>query len=596
MDNEESSLDLDQDSATLFSPMLQPPEAAVTQAPVLRLGEILLQLTSLTEDQLTEALAIQEKEGGLLGDILVKRKMIMPHELMRALCVKIGIPFLDDLKSNEIDPKLTNEIPINYAKSKEVIPLGKMSTSKGDATVIAVADPFNECIFDDLRVLLNTPLRVVVSTSMKIQDAINKVYEKNTANLVEKIEGDFEDNYDLEGPIDILEATEDDAPVIKFVNSLIFRAVKEKASDIHIEPFEKEFVVRFRVDGILYDVIRQPKRAHAAIASRIKVMGTLDIAEKRLPQDGRIKIKIAGKDIDIRLSTVPANHGERLVMRILEQSETILQLEQLGFSETSSRQIEKMIFRKYGIILVTGPTGSGKTTTLSACLVKLNSPERNILTVEDPIEYQIPGINQVQVNTKIELTFAKALRAFLRQNPDIIMVGEIRDGETAQIAINASLTGHLVMSTLHTNDAAGSTTRLIDMGVEPFMVASSLLCVIAQRLVRKVCMKCRESHIPTEYEMQELGLVQLPMGAQFFKAVGCNNCSKSGYSGRTVIHELLMIDDAIRAMIVKNVDSNTIKRAAIEKGMLTLRDDGVQKVMQGFTTIDELLRATHAEI
>ncbi|OFZ17930.1 MAG: type II secretion system protein GspE [Bdellovibrionales bacterium GWB1_55_8] len=563
-----------------------------------KIGEILLRHTSLSPAQLEEALKLQKSDGGLLGDILVRKNMIPSHEILRALCIQIGITYLDDIKSHEIDPKLVSDIPINYAKMKEAIPLQREMTERGETLVVAVADPFNDSVADDLRALTGLPIRLVASTSLRIQEAINRVYERSTTNLVEKIEGEFNDNYDLEleGPIDILEATEDDAPVIKFVNSLIFRAVKEKASDIHIEPFEKEFVVRFRVDGVLYDIIRQPKRAHAAISSRIKVMGTLDIAEKRLPQDGRIKIKIAGKDIDIRLSTVPTIFGERLVMRILEQTGTVLELEQLGFSEKSARLIEKLIFRKYGIILVTGPTGSGKSTTLSACLVKLNSPERNILTVEDPIEYQIPGINQVQVNAKIELTFARALRAFLRQNPDIIMVGEIRDKETAEIAINASLTGHLVLSTLHTNDSSGAATRLIDMGVEPFLVASSLLGIVAQRLIRKVCSKCREPHDPSAFELQELGLSRLPAGVTLYRAVGCPACSQTGYSGRTVIHELMVVDDDIRSLIVKNADSGTIKRAAVERGMITLREDGVAKVLSGATTVDELMRATHAEV
>ncbi len=560
-----------------------------------KLGEILLKHTSLSSAQLEEALVIQQKEGGFLGDILVKRNMILPHEIMRALCIQIGIGFIDDLKANEIDAKLVTLIPINYAKTKEVLPLKKTQVQDGELWTFVVSDPFDETIIDDLRVLTGRPIEVVVSTSMRIQEAINRVYERNTENLVEKIEGEFADTYDLEGPIDILEATENDAPVIKFVNSLLFRAVKEKASDIHIEPFEKEFVVRFRIDGVLYDIIRQPKRAHAAIASRVKVMGLLDIAEKRLPQDGRIKIKIAGKDIDIRLSTVPTIYGERLVMRILEQTGTVLQLEQLGFSEKSCNQIEKLIFRKYGIILVTGPTGSGKSTTLSACLVKLNSPERNILTVEDPIEYQIPGINQVQVNAKINLTFAVALRSFLRQNPDIIMVGEIRDKETAEIAINASLTGHLVLSTLHTNDASAAPTRLIDMGVEPFLVASSLLGIVAQRLIRRVCLKCRAPHTPSEFELQELGLTHIPSEYQLYKAVGCPSCSQSGYAGRTVVHELMIVDDKIRSLIIRNVDSGTIKKTAIENGMLSLREDGVAKVLAGITTVDELMRATHSE-
>ncbi len=560
------------------------------------IGDILVKHTSLKPEQLELALQFQKEEGGMLGEVLIRKNMISVHEVLRALCIQIGIPFLDDIKTNDIDPLLVAQIPINYAKTKELIPICKEQGTHGDILTVAVSDPFSATITEDLRVLTGNTIKLVASTSMKIQDAINRVYEKSSSNLVDNIGGEFDETYDLEGPIDILEATEDDAPVIKFVNSILFRAVKEKASDIHIEPFEKEFVVRFRIDGILYDIIRQPKRAHAAISSRVKVMGTLDIAEKRLPQDGRIKIKIAGKDVDIRLSTVPTNFGERVVMRILEQSGTPLQLEQLGFSQKSALAVEKLIFRKYGIILVTGPTGSGKSTTLSACLVKLNSPTRNIMTVEDPIEYQIPGINQVQVNTKIDLSFARALRAFLRQNPDIIMVGEIRDKETAEIAINASLTGHLVLSTLHTNDAAGSSTRLIDMGVEPFLVASSLLGIIAQRLIRKICQKCKEPHIPSEFELQELALTHLPENTKIYKAVGCPNCSQSGYSGRTVIHELLIVDDAIRTLIVRNSDAGTIKKAAIQNGMATLREDGVSKVLQGLTTIDELMRATHSEV
>lgn len=568
---------------------------ALQYVPAPKLGQILLKHTSLQAEQLDEALRIQEKEGGLLGDILIRRNMIMPHEIMRALCIQLGIPFIEDLKPTEIDPKLISGIPINYCKVKEVIPTSKEMTMAGERLVICVADPFNESIIDDLQVLTGMPVRISVSTSMRIQDAINRVYERNTDNMVGEIEGEFEEAMDLEGPIDILEGTEDDAPVIKFVNSLLFRAVKENASDIHIEPFEKEFVTRFRVDGVLYDVIRQPKRAHAAISSRIKVMGQLDIAEKRLPQDGRIKIKIAGKDIDIRLSTVPAAHGERLVMRILQQTGTILTLEQLGFPARSSDIIANLISKKYGMILVTGPTGSGKSSTLAACLSKLNSPERNIMTVEDPVEYQIHGINQVQINSKIELTFARVLRAFLRQNPDIIMVGEIRDRETAEIAINASLTGHLVLSTLHTNDAPGVSTRLTDMGVEPFLVASSLLGVIAQRLIRKLCTKCRVSHVPSEFEMIELGMKKIPEGSTIYKAVGCPSCSQSGYSGRTVSHELMLIDDTLRSLIVKRADGGQIKKAAVAAGMRTLREDAISKVLSGVTSVEELLRATHAE-
>ncbi|MBI4924994.1 MAG: Flp pilus assembly complex ATPase component TadA, partial [Bdellovibrio sp.] len=346
--------------------MTEAPSPTPQKGPI-KIGQLLIKHTSLTPEQLEEALEIQKKEGGMLGEVLIRKNFILPHELMKALCLQLGLVFIEDLKPNEIDPALIKNIPINYAKTREMIPLKIEDTPKGDVLSIAVSDPFSNTIVDDMHVLTGKPIKSVVSTSMRIQDAINRVYERSSGNLVEKIEGQFEDEtYDLEGPIDILEATEDDAPVIKFVNSLIFRAVKEKASDIHIEPFEKEFVVRFRVDGVLYDIIRQPKKAHAAITSRIKVMGVLDIAEKRLPQDGRIKIKIAGKDVDMRLSTVPTHFGERVVLRILEQSGSPLDLEQLGFSEKNVKMIHKLIFRKYGIFLVTGPTGSGKSTTLSS--------------------------------------------------------------------------------------------------------------------------------------------------------------------------------------------------------------------------------------
>jgi general secretion pathway protein E len=557
-----------------------------------KLGEILLKTTSLTEVQLKEALEIQTKEGGVLGEILVRRNYVLPHEILKALCGQLDIPYVEDLKPNDIDANLVTNLPINYAKAKEVLPIARVD----DALMVAVSNPFNLPVLEDLRVFTGCRIQLVCSTSARIQDAINRVYERATANMITDIKDEFDETYDLEGPIDILDASEADAPVIKFVNSMIFRAVKEKASDIHVEPFEKEMIIRFRIDGVLYDILRQPKRAHAAVSSRIKVMGTLDIAEKRLPQDGRIKIKLAGKDIDIRLSTIPTAFGERCVMRILEQTDQVLELPQLGFPPDSLIQIEKLISKKHGIILCTGPTGHGKSTTLSAALSKLNSPERCLITVEDPIEYQINGVNQIQVNSKIELTFARALRSILRQNPDVIMIGEIRDRETAEIAVNASLTGHLVLSTLHTNDASGAPTRLIDMGVEPFLVASSLLGIIAQRLIRKVCMKCREEYTPNDVELAELGVTRAEIkGSHFFKAVGCPTCSGSGYSGRTVVHELMVIDDELRQLIVKALDSGTLKKKATEKGMRTLREDGIAKVAQGITTIEELMRATQAD-
>ena len=397
--------------------------------------------------------------------------------------------------------------------------------------------------------------------------------------------------------IDLLEAADDDAPVIRLVNTLLSRAVKEKASDIHVEPYEKDMVIRFRVDGILYDVFKPPKKLQNAITSRIKVMGNLNIAEKRLPQDGRIPLKIGGKDIDVRLNTVPTSHGERCVMRLQDRSNVILNLEQLGFSDENLEKLGDLLTRTYGIVLVTGPTGSGKSTTLYASLQKLNSIDTNIITVEDPVEQRIHGIGQIQVNSKIGLTFASGLRAILRQDPDTIMIGEIRDLETAEIAINSSLTGHLVLSTIHTNDAAGAFPRLIDMGCEPFLIATSLLGVISQRLVRVLCPHCKTPHQPSEIEMRNLGLSSSQIqGHNIHKAVGCNKCSNKGYIGRTLIQELLTVTEEVRTLIMQRKDSGAIKKKAIEQGMKTFRDHGLHKVINGITTIEELLSNTQEDL
>jgi general secretion pathway protein E len=384
------------------------------------------------------------------------------------------------------------------------------------------------------------------------------------------------------------------------VNSLLFRAAKERASDIHIEPMERELLVRFRIDGVLQEIIKPPKRYQNSIVSRVKVMGQLNIAEKRLPQDGRIRIKLAGRDIDIRLSTIPCTFGERIVMRLLDKNTTILDLQDIGMGPDTMRGMDQVIRRSHGIILVTGPTGSGKTTTLYAALSRINTPDLNILTVEDPVEYQIRGISQMAINPKIGLTFAAGLRSFLRQDPDVIMVGEIRDRETAEIAIQASLTGHLVFSTVHTNDAASAITRLVDMGVEPFLVASSLMAMMAQRLVRRVCQHCREAYHPTAEELKEVGLtpedVARAGNPTIYRAKGCEACGGSGYRGRTGIYELLMVDDDIRQLTLKNVDSSSIKRSGVQKGMRTLLDDGARKVLAGETTLAEVLSVTQEDI
>lgn len=556
-----------------------------------RIGELLLRYTSLTKEQLDEALNIQQDEEKLLGEILLQKNYIHPHDIIKVLCHQVDIPYLAEIKVDEIDPTLVSDISINYAKHHEVLPLN----DQADSITVAMSDPFDSNAINDLNGIFKKKIHIVVSTPLKIQDAINKVYEKANQNLVDSIEDEFEENLDLDGPIDILDASADEAPVIRFVNSIIFRAVKEKASDIHIEPFEKEVVYRFRINRVMTEILRQPKKTHAAVSSRIKVMAKLDIAEKRLPQDGRIKIKIAGKDIDIRLSTVPVQNGERIVMRVLEKTNTVLELEKLGFKGKTLQGLKELSTKKHGVLYVTGPTGHGKTTTLFAVLDRMNTPDRMIITVEDPVEYEIHGISQIQVNSKIDLSFAMALRAILRQNPDVVMVGETRDQETAEMAIQASLTGHFVLSTLHTNDASSAPTRLIDMGVQPFLISSSLVGVLAQRLVRTLCDNCK---IPTElsdYEKQMLDIDAVPPNAKIFKPAGCEKCTQTGYAGMTVVAELLLITDKIRSLILKKADASKIKRAAISEGMITLSMDAIDKIFSGVTSVEEVLRAIISE-
>jgi general secretion pathway protein E len=557
-----------------------------------KLGELLLQHTSLTRLQLEEALEQQRTEGGLIGSILLKRNFIHPHELIKVVCLQIGIPYQADVKVEEIDAGVVKDLSINYAKHHEVLPCLETDFS----VTVLMSNPFNFNVVNDLAMIYKKEVKIICTTPLKIQDAINRVYEKANRNIVDSIEDEeFEENLDLEGPIDILDATADEAPVIRFVNSIIFRAVKERASDIHIEPYERETVYRFRINGVMTEILRQPKKTHAAVSSRIKVMARLDIAEKRLPQDGRIKIKIAGKDIDIRLSTIPIQSGERIVMRILEKNNTVLRLENLGFRGKVLEGLIELAGRKHGVLYVTGPTGHGKTTTLFACLDRINSPDKMIITVEDPVEYEIPGISQIQVNHKIDLSFAVALRSILRQNPDVVMVGETRDKETAEMAINASLTGHFVLSTLHTNDASSAPTRLIDMGVQPFLISSSLVGVLAQRLIRTLCSSCKQRVNLSDFEKVMLDIDEVPDHATTFKPVGCARCSNTGYAGRTVVSELLLINDEIRALIIQKADAATIKKAAIRSGMRTLRGDALDKIFEGITSVEEIMRAVNAE-
>ena len=469
--------------------------------------------------------------------------------------------------------------------------------------VVATADPLNIEAIEQLRVCYERPIKVVVTSSAQITKAINSIrtslMSDKSSNLADSGKKDDSDDSANQLKIDVTDSDDDDAPIIRYVNAIIFKASSERASDVHIEPYEDKLKVRFRVDGVLYDVASEDKGFQAAIISRVKIMAGLNIAEKRLPQDGRIGLKIAGKDVDIRVSTVPTQFGERIVMRLLDKAGAVLDIQQLGIEKDNLDMIVKLLSKPNGIILVTGPPGSGKTTTLYACLTNINKPDLNILTVEDPIEYQLDGIGQMQVNPKIDFTFASGLRAILRQDPDVVMVGEIRDTETAEIAIQASLTGHLVLSTLHTNDSAGAISRLLDMGVEPFLVSSSLLAVVAQRLVRRLCKNCRVPYQITDEELIELSLnpSEIKERQAFRPGSGeCPRCQGSGYSGRLGIHELLIIDDDVRGQILQRMDSNTIKNSAIKRGFATLRADGGRKVLAGLTSVEEVLLASHDDV
>ncbi len=549
--------------------------------------------TTLTPEQIQMVFALPSQHASNFGEELKKKELKSADALVSEICERLQVAFMKEIPVNDIAVDLVREIPLAYAKQIEVLPFKEES----DQVKVLVSNPLNLKALDDLKLIFDKKISPIVTTSIKLKDAINKVYEKSTAAL-EGLDDIVDEDYDLDEPIiDLLEAGDDEAPVIKLVNTLLFRAVKEKASDIHIEPYEKDMVVRFRIDGILYDVFKPPKRLQNAITSRIKVMGNLNIAEKRLPQDGRIPLKLAGKDIDVRLNTVPTAHGERIVMRLQDRSNVVLELEQLGFSEGSLKQISEIMGKTYGIFLVTGPTGSGKSTTLYACLTKINTIDKNIITVEDPVENRIHGIGQIQVNSKIGLTFASGLRSILRQDPDTIMIGEIRDLETAEIAINASLTGHLVLSTIHTNDSPGVFPRLIDMGCEPFLIATSLLGVAAQRLVRLLCPHCKQPHRPTEVELRslEIPLDQATRGS-VFKAVGCSQCNLKGYIGRTIIQELLMVNDEIRSLVMQRADAGQIKKAALRAGMRTFRDHGIEKIFAGVTTVEEVLSNTQVDL
>jgi general secretion pathway protein E len=507
----------------------------------------------------------------------------------KEIAEKLGLPFQAEIDDSTVDTGLLMRLPLAFARNNLLLPI-----KEEDGHLVAAAgDPANLLALDELQGVFAMPVRVIAASPKTVLDAVNRLYGRisgSAQEVVEELEGvelsaiatEFNE------PKDLLDLT-DEAPVIRLLNSILFQAVKERASDIHIEPFERELEVRFRIDGILYKMLEPPKVVQEALISRVKIMSGLNIAEKRLPQDGRLRVIVAGRDVDIRVSIIPTFFGERVVLRLLDKQRGVISLANIGLSERDVTAMERLLSRSSGIILVTGPTGSGKTTTLYAALNRVNSPEKNIITIEDPVEYQLKGVGQIQVNPKIDLTFAHGLRSILRQDPDIIMVGEIRDAETAEIAMQASLTGHLVLSTLHTNDAATAVTRLVDMGIEPFMVASSLSAVMAQRLVRVICPHCREGYSPE----REYAGIKLP--PTLFRGRGCEKCFNLGTIGRMGIYEFLLIDSEICSMIIKQAPAGVIKEYAVSRGMRTLREDGLAKAAAGITTIEEVLRVTQED-
>jgi general secretion pathway protein E len=566
-----------------------------------KLGEILVAMGRVHPEQVDEALDLQKIKPKRIGEILLDLGYVEEEHILEALAEQFGLPYESNLTPH-VDPALTTKVPISFIREYYMVPYRQ----NGAAYYVAVNDPVNLLPLDDLRLLLNGPVQPVLVRKADIQRIIDNYFEQQGENAAEMIDSITALTQDEEGPVHTLDNVESDrdlldlaneAPIIKLINLIISGAIKERASDIHIEPFEREVRVRYRIDGVLYEKFTVPKAQQAAVVSRVKIMANLNIAEHRLPQDGRIKIRLAGKEIDIRVSVIPIAHGERVVMRILEKGNFLFSLEELGMDQRDHALMDKLIRNSHGIILVTGPTGSGKSTTLYAALQRVNSPDLNIITVEDPIEYLIPGISQIQVRPKIGLTFAAGLRSILRQDPDIILVGEIRDLETAEMAVQASLTGHLVFSTLHTNDSAGAITRLINMGIEPFLVTSSTIAIQAQRLVRKVCPACKQPYTPDPESLREVGIDPDDEHAkQLWRGTGCPKCSDRGYYGRTGIFELLVMTPRIQDLVLRGADSNVIKREARKQGMRTLREDGAQKMLRGLTTLEEILRVTRDEI
>lgn len=548
-----------------------------------QLGDILIESGMLSADQLRTALSDQQRLGRSLGRVLVDMGFLTESQLVAALATQIGLPFAD-LSEYPVDAGAVALLPDAVARRHTALPIGY---DEG-RLVVAMADPANVFALDDIRSITRKEIKPVVATKADLIAAINRFnrMEGELDDLTTSIDHAEEDT-----ALNAVREIVDDAPIVKFVNLLINQAIQDRASDIHIEPTERDLRVRFRIDGVLHEVMRSPKSIASGVISRLKIMADIDIAERRVPQDGRLSVNAGGKKIDLRVASLPVVWGEKIVMRILDNSTAMMKLSDLGFRDDNFQRWERSYTKPYGMLLVTGPTGSGKSTTLYATLNIVSKPEINVITVEDPVEYRIPGINQVQVNHKAGLDFARALRSILRSDPDVVLIGEIRDHETAQIAIEAALTGHLVLATLHTNDAPSAVTRLTEMGIEPFLVASALDAVLAQRLARRLCEKCKEAYAPTEEALVEARWpVEVGMPTELFRQIGCSACSKTGYKGRLALHEVMAVTEGIERLAVTRSSGEEMGRLAREQGMQTLRDDGLAKVALGLTTLEEIFR------
>jgi type IV pilus assembly protein PilB len=557
-----------------------------------RLGELLVEARLITAEQLEKALEVQQQSGERLGKVLVTLALATQDAIARAVASQLGIEYIN-VQTVEIAEDVLTALPEALIRRHSVIPL---RLTEDNALVLGMVDPLDIIALDDIRRLVEREVVPAAITLDGFQHAVNKypALEGSLDQVIQEIRP--ADVGEEEPSLDKLREVVEDAPVVRLVNLMLVQAVRQGASDIHVEPQERQLRIRYRIDGALYNVMTAPKHIQAATVSRIKIMANMNIAERRAPQDGRIELRVDNREIDLRVSSVPTTHGEKVVMRILDKRSALVGIEKLGLMGVDQDRFESLVTKPYGIILVTGPTGSGKTTSLYAILNRLNKTEVNIITIEDPVEYQLGGIAQVQINPKAGLTFASGLRSFLRQDPDIIMVGEVRDEETARLAIQAALTGHLVLSTLHTNDAPGAVARLVDMGVEPFLVSSSVIGVVAQRLIRVLCTKCKEPYTPPAEVIARYGLAKPGDEApQIYRAKGCDVCNNIGYKGRLGLFEIMPMDDELRTLIVKQAPADAIKRAAVALGMRTLQLDGVAKVVAGITSLEEMLRVVFVE-